>query len=135
MAGLRVGYIVAQPSFLEDLSEVWRGNMGLNITALKGAIASLKDEAFLESCVSMNTECREYVCDQLDQMGFSYMPSQTSFVLFPIEMAGKPFLDKMFSKGIGVRSFYINDQSHCRVSIGTMNEMKNFVSALKEVLV
>lgn len=135
MAGLRVGYIVAQPSFLEELSAVWRGNMGLNITALKGAIASLQDEAFLESCIAMNTECREYVCSELEKMGFAYMPSQTSFVLFPIEMEGEPFLEQMFGKGIGVRSFYVKDQSHCRVSIGTMDEMKDFVGTLREVLV
>lgn len=135
MAGLRVGYIVAQPETLEPLKKIWRSNMGLNITALKGAIASLGDEEFVQKSISKNTECREYVCAELDKLGFEYLPSQTSFVLFPIELEGKPFLEKMFSLGVGVRSFEVFGGTHCRVSIGTMPEMELFVETLKTVLV
>ena len=120
---------------LEKMGDMYRGNMGMNITALKGAIASMGDTEFLENSVKWNTECREYVCSELKSMGFNYLPSETSFVLFPIEMAGKEFLDKMFDLGVGVRSFQVFGQSHCRVSMGTMDEMKMFVSALKQVLV
>lgn len=135
MAGLRVGYIVALPETLEKITSMHRSNMGMNITALKGAIASMGDTEFLENTVKWNTECREYVCSELDKMGFEYLPSQTSFVLFPIEMQGKSFLNKMFELGVGVRSFEVLGQTHCRVSMGTMPEMKLFVESIKQVLV
>lgn len=135
MAGLRIGYIVALPATLESLRKVHRSNMGLNVTALKGAIASLEDTRFLKDSVKWNNECRKYVCGELEKMGFTYLPSQTSFVLFPIEMEGRSFLDKMLDLGVGVRSFQAFGQSHCRVSMGTMDEMKLFVASLREVLV
>lgn len=135
MAGLRVGYVVAQPETLAPLKKIWRSNMGLNITALKGAIASLGDADFVKKSIEKNTMCREYVCAELDKLGFAYLPSQTSFVLFPIALNGKEFLNKMFAQGVGVRSFEVLGGTHCRVSMGTMEEMKLFVETLKTVLV
>ncbi|MFB0947852.1 MAG: histidinol phosphate aminotransferase, partial [Spirosomataceae bacterium] len=43
------------------------------------------------------------------------------------------YLKKMSDKGVAVRSFDIMDKTWCRVSIGTMDEMKLFVSTLKGI--
>ncbi len=135
MAGLRVGYIVALPETLEKISSMVRGNMGMSITSLKGAMASLEDMKFQENSQKWNKETREYVCAELKKLGFEPVPSYTSFVLFQIEMQGKPFLEKMFDKGVGVRAFEVFDKPYCRVSMGKMKEMKLFVETLKQVLV
>lgn len=135
MAGLRVGYIVALPETLEKISSMVRGNMGMSITSLKGAMASLEDLKFQENSQKWNKETREYVCEELKGLGFEPVPSYTSFVLFPIEMQGKPFLEKMFDKGVGVRAFEVFDKPYCRVSMGKMKEMKLFMETLKQVLV
>jgi len=134
MAGLRVGYIVALPSTLEQLSKIWRGNMGMNITALKGAITALGEEGFVKESVEKNTECREYIYTELSALCYDYLPSQTSFVLFPIKMKGEDFLDKMFSHGVGVRAFEVMGGTHCRVSMGTMDEMELFINTFKKVM-
>ena len=135
MAGLRVGYIVAQPSTIKKIEKITRGNMSMNVTAVHGAIAAMKDTAFVEECYSKNKQCREFVCSELSKLGYEYLPSHTSFVLFPITMNGQKFLGKMMEQGIGVRSFEIFNQTYCRVSIGTMNEMKLFVDGFKKVMV
>lgn len=135
MAGLRVGYIVGLPETLEKISSMVRGNMGMSITSLKGAMASMEDLQFQKNSQKWNKETREYVCEELKKLGFEPVPSYTSFVLFQIEMAGKPFLEKMFDKGVGVRAFEVFDQPYCRVSMGKMKEMKLFVETLKQVLV
>ena len=134
MAGIRVGYVVALPSTLEKIRATFRSNMGLNITALSGAIASLKEQEFVEKCRMWNTECRDYTVGALNKMGFQPLDSHTSFVLFPMEMKGDQFLEKMFDLEIGVRAFEIFDQSYCRVSMGTMSEMKLFIDAIGKVL-
>ena len=134
MAGLRVGYIVALPETLEKIESTFRSNMGMNIPALKGALASLQDTDFVENSRKWNKEVREYVCTELKSLGFDPLASHTSFVLFPMEMEGKAFLDKMYDLGVGVRAFEIFDQSYCRVSIGTQPEMKLFLEAIKKVL-
>lgn len=134
MAGLRVGYIVGTPETLEKISSMVRGNMGMSITSLKGAMASMEDTTFQANSQKWNKETREYVCDELGKLGFEYVPSHTSFVLFPIQMDGAPFLEKMFDKGVGVRAFEIFGKQYCRVSMGKMKEMELFVDTLKQVL-
>lgn len=134
MAGLRVGYIVALPETLEKISGLVRSNMGMNITALKGAMASFNDHAFQDNSRRWTRETREFTFDQLKSMGFEYVPSYTSFVLFPIQMEGEPFLEKMYGQGVGVRSFEIFGKPYCRVSMGTMDEMALFAETLKKVL-
>lgn len=134
MAGLRIGYIVALPETLALIKENYRGNMGMNITALNGAMASMDDADFIKMSAKLNKESRDYVMGELKSMGYSYLPSQTSFILFPIDMPGDEFLPKMFDLGIGVRSFEVFGQSYCRVSMGTMPEMKLFIDAIKDVL-
>lgn len=135
MAGLRVGYIVALPETLEKIKSMVRGNMGMSITSLNGAMASLEDMTFQDNSRKWTKETREYVFDELKSLGFDYVPSHTSFILFPIEMQGKPFLEKMFDKGIGVRAFEVFDKPYCRVSMGNMKEMRLFMETLKKVLV
>jgi histidinol-phosphate aminotransferase len=66
-------------------------------------------------------------------MDFDYIPSHTNFVMFPIVWDGKEYLKKMADENVAVRSFDIMDKTWCRVSIGTMDEMKMFVSALKGI--
>lgn len=134
MAGLRIGYIVALPKTLEKIDSMVRGNMGMCITSVMGAIASMEDKEFLERSRKLTTEGREYICDELKKLGFSYVPSYTSFVLFPIAMNGKDFLKKMYDSGVGVRSFEVDAKTYCRVSVGLPDELKLFTDSLKKVL-
>lgn len=135
MAGLRVGYIVAQESTLNKLQNITRGGMGISYPSVYAAIAAMDDSAFIDKSRTLNAECREYVYKSLDQMGIEYVPSYTSFLIFPIEMEGKEFLQKMTELQVGVRAFEFMEKNWCRVSMGTMDEMKMFTVALNKVLV
>lgn len=134
MAGVRVGYVVAQEETLNNIQSITRAGMGISYPSIMAASASLDDVEFQTKSRKLNTEARAYVCEELAKMGFDYVPSYTSFVLFPIEMEGKSFLEKMRLQQVAVRAFDIMDRNWCRVSIGTMDEMKLFVSALGTVL-
>ena len=136
MAGLRVGYIVALEETLDRLKKITRGGMGITLPSVYGAIAAMDDADFIDKSRTLNAECREYVYSSLKQLGIdSYVPSSTSFIIFPIQMEGKPFLEQMTELKVGVRAFQFMDQNWCRVSMGTMDEMKTFTSALNKVLV
>ncbi len=134
MAGLRVGYAVAQKDTLDQLQNITRAGMGISYPSVFAAIAALKDTEFLDKSRALNKSCREYVYSSLEDMGIAYVPSHTSFLIFPIAMEGKDFLDKMTAQKVGVRAFQFRDKNWCRVSMGTMDEMKLFVNALTEVL-
>lgn len=135
MAGLRIGYIVALPATLDKISSMVRSNMGLCVTSIRGAMASLEDETFQTNSRFWTKESREIVYGGLDEMGFDFVPSHTSFILFPIDMQGQPFLKKMYAEGIGVRAFEIFGKPYCRVSMGKKEEMGMFLDSLKKVLV
>ena len=124
----------ALPKTLEKIDSMVRGNMGMCITSVMGAIASMEDTEFHQRSRKLTTEGREYVCAELKKQGFNYVPSYTSFILFPIEMNGAAFLKKMMESGVAVRSFEIDAKTYCRVSVGLPDELKLFTESLKKVL-
>ncbi|MDO6519758.1 pyridoxal phosphate-dependent aminotransferase [Zobellia uliginosa] len=134
MAGLRLGYIVAQEDTLGKIAKITRGGMGISYPTIFAGSVSMDDVEFQNKSRKLNAACREYVYSVLDKMGYEYVPSSTSFILFPIEMEGKEFLEKMTEQRVGVRAFSIMDKNWCRVSMGTMEEMKLFTTALQKVL-
>lgn len=133
MAGLRIGYMVAQPERVQSIKDMVRTEMGISVTSMEGAMASLNDEEFQEKTKTLNQECREYTMGELKGMGFEPYPSYTSFILFPIDMPTDELMTAMVNKGIGIRTYNINEQPYCRVSMGTMDEMKQFTTALAQV--
>lgn len=133
MAGLRIGYIVAQPERIETITSLVRSTMGLCVTSLKGAIASMNEQEFLANCRKLNTECREYTASEIGSLGYNIIPSSTSFMIFPIAMEGQPFMKGMYDGGVGIRVFKIDDKPWCRVSMGTMDEMHQFVETFKKI--
>lgn len=133
MAGIRVGYIAALPSFLEQINKITRGGMGISFTSIAAASAALDDQNFQGMTRKLNDEAKKYVYAELTQMGYTYIPSYTNFILFPIKIGGKELLARMSAQGVGVRAFDIAGKTYCRVSIGTMDEMKMFVRAFQTI--
>ncbi|WP_221391205.1 histidinol-phosphate transaminase [Dyadobacter sp. NIV53] len=132
MAGLRVGYIAALPATLDTIRKTTKGGGGgIPVTSAAGALAAMDDVEFQNMTRKLNTEAKTYLYENLTAMGYKYVPSFTNFVIFPINMSGKELLSKMVDKGIMVRTLDINDKPWCRVSIGTKDEMKIFVTALQ----
>ncbi|MEM1257070.1 MAG: histidinol-phosphate transaminase [Bacteroidota bacterium] len=135
MAGLRVGYAVAQESTLNGLQRITRAGMGISYPSVYAAMAAMDDVAFLSSSRKLNAEARTYTFESLKAMGFEPVPSHTSFMIFPIKMEGKTFLNEMTAQKVGVRAFGFMDKKWCRVSMGTLDEMKLFTEAITKVLV
>lgn len=133
MAGLRIGYIVATPERIESITNKVRSTMGLCVTSLKGAIASMQETDFLGQCKSQNTACREYVTSKVVKLGYEPIPSHTSFLIFPIAMEGKAFMKSMYDEGVGIRAYEMYGKPWCRVSMGTHEELEYFVETFKKV--
>lgn len=133
MAGLRMGYMVGKPETLAALMK-WGGGPGaLSMTTIRAALACYKDEEFIKFSLSKGLEAREFLYTTLKQNGYTYLPSGTNFVLFPIRMKGDAFIGKMMEQGVSVRQWKFDGQYWCRVSLGTMDQMRAFADALKVV--
>jgi histidinol-phosphate aminotransferase len=135
MAGLRIGYIIGKKETLDIISEVTRGGMGITGPSIAAARTSLDNEDFLIDCKTKITAAKEYTMAYLQENKYAYLPSETNFIIFEIPMEGKEFLKKIYGKNVAVRAFKFWDKNWCRVSIGTMNEMKTFTKAITEIFV
>lgn len=130
MAGLRLGYAVGKKERIESLQAAARPGMGIAVTTMEGALASLADTEFQNFTRTNNKLNRDYTMQELKKANLQPLPSFTNFILFPIEMPTRVLVDAMMKMGVGMRGFDINGKPYGRVSIGTMDEMKLFAKSL-----
>jgi histidinol-phosphate aminotransferase len=106
-----------------------------NISSLSvyAALASLMDKEFHRFSREKNTEVRNWLNGEFDKMKMEYIPSVTSFTLFPIQQDTDVFQKEMLNQGIGIRTWKFAGRNWCRVSMGTPEEMGIFMDGLKSV--
>lgn len=135
MAGLRVGFIVGHPTLIDSLDENYFRNSQITVSNLSmaAALASLKDEAHRESCKQKNAAAREYTFKALKEMNIQCIPSYTNFLFFPLGKYPGDFAQDMLQKNVILRSNNYPDGKWARVSVGTLDEMKQFIGLMKAV--
>ncbi len=132
LAGLRIGYIIARPDITKKISRYHPG-IPCNQAGLAAATASLADTAFMDQVRRKNTEARKHLTDYLDKKKYFYGKSHTNFVMFDAESDGYQLMTRLAEKGIGIRVWEYKDKPWCRVSIGTLEEMKIFTRAMESL--
>jgi histidinol-phosphate aminotransferase len=132
-AGLRMGYMVAQPDIIEKMTPYLRGARSISATTASAAIAAYQDREFLKEALMKTEESKQYLYAILKKAGYDYIPSYTNFVLFPVKMDGKAFTDEMMKRSVSVRFWKFDNKNWCRVSIGTLDEMKAFEEAFLQI--
>lgn len=132
-AGLRCGYVVAQPDTVKALSKYAVGAMSLSATTVAAALAAYQEKDFLQDAYRKTMASKEYLYTVLKKEGYEYIPSSTNFVLFPIKMEGMRFSAEMANRGVSIRFWKFNNKDWCRVSIGRMDEMQTFAEAFKQL--
>jgi histidinol-phosphate aminotransferase len=133
LAGLRIGYIVAHPDVLAKVGK-YGDTISPSQTAIAAAKASLGDEEFMKMTREKNAIARKVLTDYLTQKRIFHSKSQTNVLLFPAPMNGRTILSKLEDKGFLIRVWDYQQKEWCRVSIGTVDEMKAFVKAFDEVI-
>jgi histidinol-phosphate aminotransferase len=134
MAGLRVGYVIGQPDTIREMSAVQFG-MSMNVMSLAAAAATLEDPQRLADESRRNTEARQFTTDWFTQNGFESTDSQTNFLFVNTGMPAADFRSACAEHGVLVgRDFPPFEQTHARISIGTMAEMQEAVGVFAEVL-
>ncbi|MET3980441.1 histidinol-phosphate aminotransferase [Mucilaginibacter sp. UYP25] len=132
-AGLRLGYVIAQPETIKILKQYGSDGFNISSTTLAAAVAAYQEKDFLAETLKKTNESKEYLYSVLKKEGYTYIPSSANFVMFPIKMDGKKFSTEMFKRSIGIRDWKLNGQDWCRISIGRMDEMEAFAAAFKEI--
>jgi histidinol-phosphate aminotransferase len=132
LAGIRLGYLVARPDITAKLSE--RVVANTNIMAIEAGKAALSDSEFYQFSLNKNKEARNSIENTLNQLKLPYLPSQANFVFFHANQDASALAKKMLEKGIIVGRPFPPLNDWCRVSTGTIEEVKFFNEALIETL-
>ena len=133
MAGLRLGYAVARKETLDRLAPYQLSN---NVNALVAAagVATLDDDERVVREQRLNREARDFTRKAFADMGYPSVESHTNFVMVPIRRDAKAFQDECRSHGILVGRLFPPLVDHARISIGTMDEMRQAVDVFRRVL-
>ncbi|MBN8576888.1 MAG: histidinol-phosphate aminotransferase family protein [Cytophagales bacterium] len=133
LAGLRLGYAIGQPELIKKLAQYQMGPV-INQAGLTAAKVSLTDKEFTKLTRTKNNEALNFFQHYLDQKGWFHGQSRTNCVLFPAPKDGKTILAETLKRGFQIRVWDYQGKEWCRVSIGTLEEMKAFVKAFDEVV-
>jgi histidinol-phosphate aminotransferase len=138
MAGIRLGYAVGHADTIKKMRE-WDAGAGassLNVIALNAGIAAIEqDAAFITAERARNMAARDFTMKWFADRGMKPAASQANFMFVNIGRPVKEFRDACRAKGVLVaRDFPPFEKTHCRLSFGTMEEMKKAVAVFAEVL-
>ena len=134
MAGLRVGYAVGDAEVIKRLND-FRMPYAVNLPAISAAGLALANQPHIDQERTRNTSVRAYTIKAFEQMGFKATDSQTNFIFVNINRPAAAFRDACREAGVLVgRDFPPYEKTHCRISIGTQQEMERAVSVFRKVL-
>jgi len=133
LAGLRIGYGIAQPELTDLLNRV-RQPFNCNSLAQAAAAAALADEAFVARSVQVNRAGMAQVTAAFDALGLRYLPSMANFVLVHVG-DGAAIYQALLRRGVIVRPVAnYGLPQWLRVTIGLPKENDRFIAALREAL-
>ncbi len=133
LAGLRVGFAVAQPALTDLLNRV-RQPFNVNTLAQAAAIAALADADYLQRAYESNKAGKAQLCAAFERLGLRYVPSYGNFVLVRVGDAPRINLE-LLKRGVIVRPVAGDGLPEwLRVTIGLPQENARFIEALEAVL-
>ena len=135
LAGLRLGFGIAQPSLLTGLVKV-KDSYNVDAIACAVGAAAVADQNHKNSNVQKIIASRRQMTNELEQLGFHVWLSQTNFLLVKPSVNAEFLYKNLKQKGILVRYFkqpQLTDK--LRITIGTPEQNQCLIRALKEELI
>ncbi len=134
MAGLRLGYAFGQKDTIARIAPL-QLTFGTSVLSIAAAYGSLEDPDYIMTEVQRNEAARQYTLDFFSSNGLDPVPSQTNFVFVNLGMSAREFREACAKQGIRVgRDFPPYEDTHARISIGTMEEMQRATAVFADVL-
>jgi histidinol-phosphate aminotransferase len=133
LAGVRIGYGIARPELVEILQKT-RQPFNTNVMAQAAALAALADEKHLRKTKQLTSEGRAYMEAQFAEIKLPFVPSAANFVFVKVGN-GQAVFKALLKKKIIVRALKgYHLPEWVRISIGTMEQNRKCITALREIL-
>ena len=138
LAGLRIGWLYG-PAHVVDVLNRIRGPFNVNAAALAAAAAAMRDSAHLQRAVEHNEHWREWLRQELTELGLDVTPSVANFLLvhFPDEEGKRAEDADVFLKARGLilrRMGGYGFPNALRMSIGPEEANRLLIDSLHEFL-
>ncbi|MCX7957220.1 MAG: histidinol-phosphate transaminase [Endomicrobia bacterium] len=134
LAGLRVGYGIADEKIIADMDRV-RPPFNVSVVAQLLATLALEDQQHIRKSQDLIKKEKQFMYNELEKIDIKYIPSAANFVLINVyPFRGKKIFEKLLRNGIIVRAMDEYELPyHIRVTIGMHNENVSFLNSLKYI--
>ncbi len=135
LAGLRFGYLIAQPQIIRELNKV-KDSYNCDSLSIAGATAALDDQAWLKETRAAIVATRERLSAALRDLGFDVVDSQANFVWctrgkLPVE----PIYQQLKAGGVLVRYMnYTGWGDGLRITVGTDEQVDACLTLLQSIV-
>lgn len=135
LAGLRMGFGIANPNLLSGLFKV-KDSYNIDAIATLVGTAAMRDQAYKNACAEKVKASRSQLTVNLKNLGFTVLPSQGNFVLAtPPDATAESLYLALKERGILVRYFKqpgLSDK--LRITVGTDEQNQILMEALVNLM-
>ncbi len=137
MAGARIGYAVGERDMIAAFEKV-RNHYGINRVGQVGALAAVRDQAYVQDVVGQIARARGRLSEIASRHGLVALESATNFVAIDCGRDGayaRAIVDGLLEEGVFIRQPGVAPLNRCiRVSAAPDDELSVFDRALGKVL-
>lgn len=135
LAGLRFGYLIAQPHMIEQLIKV-KDSYNCDAFAIAAATAAIHDEAWQADNRGKIIATRARLVAGLEKLGFAVIPSQANFVWCDHQKhAARPLYEQLKAQKVLIRYMnYPGWKDGLRISVGTDEQTDVLLALLGSLL-
>lgn len=135
LAGLRVGYGMANPFIIEQINKA-RLPYNANTLSQKFAACLLKNFEPVQKQIDMILRERDRLIEGLSQLDFiTVFPSDSNFILFRVDNDGEKLFKDLLKNGVLVRNLNAHPllKNCLRITGGTQKENDRFLAELSKI--
>jgi histidinol-phosphate aminotransferase len=133
LAGMRMGCLMSSAGNVLHLRRA-QSPYSVNRLAAAAAMAAVDDPGYIEGYVKEVLSARDMIYSGLTEMGIRHWRSEGNFLLFNVGERASEIRDAMRERGILVRDRSYELPGCVRVTVGTKEQSRRFLQALKEIL-
>jgi len=134
LAGLRVGYMIANSGFVTNAQRV-RQPFNVNSLAQVAAFAALDDKVFVKKTIKLIKEEKGSLYEAFSKLGIWFKESATNFIFIRMNADIQKVFQELLRKGVIIREMSGYDlPNYARVTIGTRKENQKLIKELKAIL-
>lgn len=132
MAAMRIGCLFSQSGNVDFLHKA-QSPYSVNAVAAMAVRAAIRDTTYVEKYVMEVLAARELLCVGLEKLGIPYYDSKANFVLFEAGDRAIPIRDELRRRGVLVRDRSYEIAGCIRVTVGTRDQIRRFLTELTEI--